>query len=271
MEYGEVAERVMKRQHFIKCVLAACAGLFISLYFTSCNKPAPELKKVRVLFIGNSLTCENDLPGVLAGLAKSRNFAMEHDQYTPGGYTLAQHSRDPRLLEKINKGDWDFVVLQEQSEMPAYSWAQTEVLPYAQKLSELIKSSNPRAQIAFFMTMARKNGEQRDILNSPEIGTYDGMQRKLNASYIKMAGENQGLAVPVGPAWENVRSQEPSLNLYADEVHPNLTGTYLAACVFYGVLFKDTPAGLPHPPQIDADTAKFLQKAAGDAIAAEVK
>ncbi|MCX5784397.1 MAG: SGNH/GDSL hydrolase family protein [Elusimicrobia bacterium] len=261
----------VKRQRLIKYSLIIYAFLFISLSFVSCGKAPGFAKEIKVLFIGNSLTFVNDLPGLTAGLARSRNFKMEYESYAPGGYTLSQHAGDPRLLEKINKGGWDFVVLQEQSEMPAYPWAQTEVLPYAQTLSRLIRNANPRAQIAFYMTMARKNGEQRDIRNFPEIGTYEGMQRKLNDSYDQMARENQGLAVPVGPAWENVRSQNPSLNLYADDVHPNLTGTYLAACVFYSALFKDSPEGLPHPPQIDDGTAKFLQKAAGDALTPEAK
>ena len=261
----------IRRQRLIKYGLAACAVLFVSFSLVSCKKNPAAGKEIRVLFIGNSLTYVNDLPGLTASLAKSRNSKMEYEMYAPGGYTLSQHAGDPRLLEKINKGGWDFVVLQEQSQMPAYPWARTEVFPYAQKLSRLIRDANPRAQIAFYMTMAGKTGDQRNIGNFPDMATYEGMQLKLNDSYIQMARENQGLIVPVGPAWENVRSQNPSLNLYADDVHPNLTGTYLAACVFYSVLFKDSPAGLPHPQQIDYDTAKDLQKAAGDTIAAEVK
>ena len=260
----------MKKQHLKRC-LAVCAGLLFSFWLISCGKPAPELKKVRVLFIGNSLTYTNDLPGLTAELARSRGIELEHDMYAPGGYTLSQHSRDPVLLEKINKGGWDYVVLQEQSEMPAYPWAPTEVFPYARTLSRIIRDADPRAQVVFFMTMARKFGEQRDVRNFPDIATYEGMQRKLNDSYTGMALENQGILVPVGRVWENVRARNPALNLYGDDVHPNLAGTYLAACAFYAVLFKDSPAGLPHPGPLDDETAAYLQKAVSDTLAAETK
>ena len=264
----------IKRQWLMKYGLAVCAGLFISVCFVSCNNKPPAvipLKKVKVLFVGNSLTYVNDLPGLTAELAKSRNFDMEHDQYAPGGYSLSQHSGDSQLLEKINKGGWDFVVLQEQSQLPAYPWAQTEVIPYAQKLSRLIRDANPRAQVAFYMTMARKNGDHANVRAFPELARYEGMQQKINDTYVQMARENQGLLVPVGLVWKNVRAQKPELNLYGDEVHPNLTGTYLAACVFYSILFKDSPVGLPHPQQIDDDTAKYLQKVTSDTITSEAK
>jgi hypothetical protein len=237
-------------------------------YFRSCpaGSPPAAAKEVRVLFVGNSLTFANDLPGLTAGLAKARNINMAYEMHAPGGYTLAQHAGDPRLLKKINKGTWDLVVLQEQSRMPAYPWAQTEVFPHARTLSRLIRAANPRAQIAFYMTMAKKNGDKANP-DFPELATYAGLQRKLAAAYGRMSEENQGFIVPVGLAWAKVRAQKPGLGLYADEVHPNLAGTYLAACVFYAVLFKDSPVGLPPPPGLDGETAIYLQTAVRDILA----
>ncbi|NLK62193.1 MAG: hypothetical protein GX287_01985, partial [Fusobacteria bacterium] len=47
--------------------------------------------------------------------------------------------------------------------------------------------------------------------------------------------------------WDYVRENNPELNLYAEDysdtpennIHPNLLGTYLAACVFYRTLIGD--------------------------------
>jgi hypothetical protein len=73
---------------------------------------AGESRALRILFVGNSLTYQNDLPHLFAGLAKSRGHDVQVDSYAPGGYRLAQHATDPRLLEKIDGGGWDVVVLQ---------------------------------------------------------------------------------------------------------------------------------------------------------------
>jgi PKD repeat protein len=50
--------------------------------------------------------------------------------------------------------------------------------------------------------------------------------------------------VPVGVAWKNVRAQYPTIELYnADESHPSIYGTYLAACVFYSSIFHKAATG----------------------------
>lgn len=263
-----IAFEAYLKQRFLRYGPVIYASLIIFLFFVSSKESSGEAAKIRVLFIGNSLTFTNDLPRRIAELAKFRNFYVEYDMYAPGGYTLSQHAADPLLLEKINKGTWDFVVLQEQSQLSAFSQEQIqqEVYPYAKKLSRLIRNANSGTRIVFYMTMARKDGDPQNVRISPELGTYKGMQRRISASYMSMAQQNQGLLVPAGLVWENVRSKRPSLDLYADDIHPNRTGTYLIACVFYAILFKDSPVGLPRPEQIDIDTANFLQKVTADIV-----
>ena len=263
--------QIKTRQRFLKYNLAICGIIIIFLFFIPKEQSSGESIKIRVLFIGNSLTSVNDLPRSIAELAKSRNCYMEYDVYAPGGYRLSQHAADPLVLKKINQRAWDFVVLQEQSQLPAFSQEQVqrEIYPYAKKLSQLIRNANPKARIVFYMTMANKNGNPQNFHIFPELGTYEGMQRRINASYISMAQQNQGLVVPVGLVWENVRLKRPSLDLYTDDTHPNPVGTYLTACVFYEILFKDSPVGLPHSKQIDDNTANFLQRITDNTVTSE--
>ncbi len=237
-------------------------------FFLPSNYSSSEPVKIRVLFIGNSLTYVNDLPRMIAGLAKSRNFSLEYDSYAPGGYRLSQHASDVLLEEKINKGAWDFVVLQEQSQLPALSQEEvkSEVYPFAQRLSQSIRQANPRARVVFYMTMARRNGDAKNAKAFPEVATYAGMQRRINFSYTHMAQQNRGLLAPVGVVWQKVRLDRPAINLYADDTHPNIAGSYLAACVFYASFFKDTPVGLSHPKGIEDDTALYLQEMAEETI-----
>ena len=232
------------------------------------NEAFTQGQKIRVLFIGNSLTFVNDLPHMVADLARSRHVDMECDMYAPGGHTFFEHAADPLLRAKIDQGTWDFVVLQEQSQIPALdqTYVQQYIYPYAQKLSESVRKANPQARVVFYMTMAKKNGDRQTISGRSEVLTYDAMQRRINASYTVMAQHNSALLAPVGVAWANVRARNKSLELYADEKHPNLLGTYLAACVITDVILKDNPGELSNPPQIDRGTAIYLQRMAGEAV-----
>ena len=57
-------------------------------------------------------------------------------------------------------GNWDFVVLQEQSQYPSFPlWqVEQEVFPYANQLNELIHEYNECGNTVFFMTWGRKMG-----------------------------------------------------------------------------------------------------------------
>ncbi len=257
----------MRRSFFIKFGLVVFAALLVPFSSVHCEeKPASPAaaKPLRVLFIGNSLTYMNDLPGLTARLAKSRNFVMEYATYTPNGYSFAKHAASLKAQRKIEAG-WDLVVLQAQSQPPEAPPAAAQFYLDAQKLSQAARKANPGVKVAFYETMARKNGAARKGRAAAEADSYEGLQKKVNEAYSKLALENQGILIPVGEAWQKLRAQRPALELYQDEVHPNLTGTYLAACVFYSVVFADTPVGLPYPPEIDAETASSIQTLANEA------
>ncbi|MEI7529176.1 MAG: DUF4886 domain-containing protein [Elusimicrobiota bacterium] len=258
----------MRRASFIKSGLVFFAALLVPFSSVHCEeKPASPAaaKPLRVLFIGNSLTYMNDLPGVTARLAKARNFTMEYATYTPNGYSFAKHAASLKAQRKIEAGGWDLVVLQAQSRIPEVPLAAAQFYQDAQKLSQAARKANPGVKVAFYETMARKNGAARKGRSSAAADSYEGQQKKVNDAYSKMALENQGLLIPVGEVWQKLRAQRPALDLYQDEVHPSLTGTYLAACVFYAIIFEDNPAGLPYPPEIDAETASSIQTLANEA------
>lgn len=247
-------------RHAITYIGLGCIGLIGVTILSAEKDNSIAVPPVRILFVGNSLTSANDLPGILANMAKARGHSLECDMHSPGGYRFSQHAIDAGLKKKINKGTWDFVVLQEQSQLPALGeqWL-TDVFSNATKLCQIIRQANPKAQIAFYMTMAKKNGDPDNVQAIPEIGTYAGMQDRLIKSYTTMAQQNNALLIPAGTIWKNVRADKPTLELYGDVTHPNVTGTYLVACAFYAALFKDTPVGLTHPRQVGTDIATYLQ------------
>jgi hypothetical protein len=207
-----------------------------------------------VLFVGNSLTHANNLPGMVADIVKSHDREMIYDSYTPGGARLANHASNPKVMQKMNDRDWDFVVFQEQSQYPGFSPKQLskDVFPYAKRLVEAAKRNSDNTNIVFYMTMARRNGDPDNKNVSPELLTYEGMQKRVNRCYIEMGKNNRALIAPVGEVWKVIRKENPSLNLYSDNVHPNATGTYLAACVFYAVLFNSSSVDSYIPSHVDS-------------------
>jgi hypothetical protein len=63
---------------------------------------------------------------------------------------------------------------------------------------------------------------------------------------MRAAKETKSIVAPVGIAWADVASKEPSIDLYyKDGAHPSPAGTYLNACVFYATIFGRSPVGLP--------------------------
>ncbi|MBK9074722.1 MAG: PKD domain-containing protein [Flavobacteriales bacterium] len=59
----------------------------------------------------------------------------------------------------------------------------------------------------------------------------------------------------------------PLINLYqADESHPSVEGTYLAACVFYSTLFQQSCAGASFTSSLPPATAAILQGIASTTV-----
>ncbi len=239
--------------------LVAILLAFAGFYLTSIHG---NVRTVRVLFIGNSLTAVNNLPGMVADIAKSHGYKMIYDSYTQGGARLAQHASNANVLQKLKEQPWDFVVLQEQSQFPGFSHKQlsTDVFPYAKRLAEAAKKAHRHTSVVFYMTMARRNGDPANRQVSSELLTYEGMQTRVNWCYLEMAKNNHALIAPVGEVWKRIHKQSPDLNLYSDDTHPNKTGTYLAACVFYATFFRSPSTGSSVPRQVNLVTAQSLQK-----------
>ena len=124
-----------------------------------------------VLFIGNSYTYVNDLPGLLASVAQSAGDSVIYDSNCIGGYTFQLHSTNATTLQKIAQGNFNYVVLQEQSQLPSFpiSQVQSSVYPYARTLDSLITIANPCTETVFYMTWGRKNGDASNCANWPPL------------------------------------------------------------------------------------------------------
>lgn len=224
--------------------------------------------QTRVLFLGNSYTAVNDLPGVFDSLSTQGGETVVTSSVTPGGFTFQQHVSNAASLSALAQ-PWDFIVLQEQSQRPSFSPTQvaSDVYPYAEQLDSMAALSDSCTRTVFYMTWGRKNGDAMNCPSYPPVCTYAGMQQRLRDSYLQMANDNNAIVAPAGVAWQRSILQDPTLNLYdMDESHPNMEGTYLTACVMYATIFQKDPALLSWDGGLAPATASFLRGIASQVV-----
>jgi len=238
-----------------------CFYLFCLFVWTATSLQAQQTK--RIFFIGNSYTFYNDLPGLVDSIANNQGNDVVSGSSTPGGAQLVQHVSNSTTLNGIRQGNWDFVVIQEQSQKPSFPDAQvaTDVYPYAEQLNDTIEQYNPCGETAFFMTWGRKNGDQQNCQFFAPLCTYEGMQNRLRKAYLQMATDNAAICSPVGAVWSVVRDSFPAIELYtADESHPSYAGSYLTACTFYAALFREPVSSVTYYGSLADSTAQRIQR-----------
>ena len=216
----------------IFCAFLIFAGVIASSVFSQRNSAQQKnLKPIRVLFVGNSLTFYHQMPKVLANLAiSSRKFPQLYTyMYAPGGYSLERNFNEGNALKIIKDLNWDYVVLQEGSHVTITN--NKKFIEYSRKFDDQIKKAGSKT--CFYMTWAYRDDPN---MFGPVSRAYDEIAKELDA-----------FVAPAGLAWQAVLKRDPNIVLYDnDKVHQSPAGTYLTACVFYITLTGRNPEGLPN-------------------------
>jgi hypothetical protein len=156
------------------------------------------------------------------------------------------------------KPGWEWIVLQQG---PSSVEVNRDTLRIATKLFRDLTDTT-KTKTALFSAWPQSNRVQ-DFPRAIE-------------SYKLAATDVSGMYLPVAPAWLGAWSREPSIQLYADGLHPSIAGAYLSALVVYGRLFNvATVKGLPSSLRLHSGatfsiapaTAAILQAAADSALA----
>lgn len=215
----------------------------------STRKTQQSNELTKILFIGNSFTARNNLPALLTQLAAARGHAIEHRLISAGGASLRMHWNAGTAPNAIESGQYDYVVLQEQSTLPIKNAKRMH--ENVRLFDEAIKAAGARTVL--YLTWAREH--------SPES------QHAIDEAYLTIGAELDAIVVPVGMAWERfVKEHEEPVLYDKDQSHPSLAGSYLAACVFFAVLFDEDPCGIDSEvPKMSAAERAILQQTAWQA------
>jgi len=246
-------------------LLAACVSLAAAQPAPAVKKPQVDTPK-KILFVGNSYLYYNDsIHNHYRRLVAEGGIATEKDQtikiVTIGGAPLAHHDVKG-LLEPGRlgmKSAYDVVVLQGNSGA-ALSDARRKSFhdKVVEFNAEIVKTG---AKTALYMTHAYV---------APNKNASPDMVRKVEDLYVSTGNEVGALVIPVGLAFEESYRRRPDFRLHKDYdgSHPNLDGSYLAACVVYASLQGKSPVGNPYDyfGAVDKASTAYLQQVAWDTV-----
>jgi len=220
------------------------------------DDPVPDpAATTRILFVGNSLTYVNDLPGMVKALADSAGITgVQTAQIAKPDYALEDHWNDGQAGNVIGRGGWHLVVMQQGPSAVLANRA--NLRQWAATFADLIKSK-AGAPAMYQVWPAQVN-----------FSDFDASAE----SYRLAAQDINGLFLAAGNAWRAAWANDAGLPLYGpDGLHPSVTGTYLAALTIFGGVFHrsviGSPRGLRVPAgsiQLDAAQALLLQQAADE-------
>jgi hypothetical protein len=197
------------------------ALVLTALLFAAGSSAAAPPQSLRVLFVGNSLTATNALPAHVADLASATGRTLEYRTVAFGGYNLEDHWNNGEARRALADGGWDVVVMQQGPS--AFPESQADLRLWATR----------------FADEARSHGTRPALLTVWPEGWRAAALRDVIRSYSRAAVAARAELLPAGVAWQLAWRCNARTPLYGpDDFHPSPTGTYAAALVVYGRLFR---------------------------------
>ena len=239
-----------------------------------------------ILMMGNSYTSANSLDSLVDGVMNAASNPANVTSLTGGGMRLSQHSSNVGTAghqwnNTLNNGAWNWVVLQDQSQIPGFPRSQQEWIDSKNGAVQLAQTIDDKgADSVLMMTWGRRDGDSMNTQRFPDFST---MQDELEAGYLdyrdNMSSNGDVWIAPVGLAFEYIHdkivadggtptnSGNTFYNLYSgDGSHPSLSGSYLAAVVIYATITGDDPVGLSHSTSLSNSLVLELQQAASATV-----
>jgi hypothetical protein len=205
---------------------------------------APVEGEVALLFMGNSHTAVNDVPGMVTTMVRAALPTKSVASMTaPGIMFLDERVQDGATLQLLRGRRWNVVVLQ------------------AQRSSSSWTVDYPITGAVSLVRMAREAGAVPILF--PEWPRRDVIESQLLYNlYVSIAREGAACVAPIPQAFDLAIARHPSLVLHAaDGNHSAPAGAFLAALILAATATGISPADMPFLPGIgvsDEDQARLL-------------
>lgn len=259
--------KIYARMKTIKIIAAGLFLLFLS--GSSINRldaafdGAKDPKRMKVLFIGNSITYYNSMPVIFKSLAIAAGESISVESWTRGGVILGYFALNKNAAKIINKEKWDYVVLQDGDYHIIYPEDHVRLEAYVKTLRDLILANNPETKILFHMLHALKGGLTHDNVHYD----YNAFMQKIIEGTTAFANKADLEIAPVGIAWNDMVVNQPQIELYApDGMHPSYAASYLIACVYLSEIFQKSSVGNSYTGGLAETGARIIQTVASDTV-----
>ncbi len=164
------------------------------IHLEKCSDPAAPQQSF--LFIGNSFTYYGNMPLQFLNLAKERSPSKELKVFFHAGpgLTWSQHIREKRTEEILShSGKWDFVILQDQSEMSLHPLKRKMMSLNCQWFVQRIKKFNGKTVL--LMTWCDLDKPQDQIA--------------ISKGYRELADKFGAIVIPAGELFLEVTQKDP--------------------------------------------------------------
>ncbi len=118
-----------------------------------------SLSAENILFIGNSYT--GGIKKTVTELFKKQNSNSKIEYISPGGKNLMFHVKNPKTIDKIKNGNWDKIVLQDQSQTPALPGYNKIFHDATAEFTKLFKTLKKQPKVYYYMTWGRRDGDKK--------------------------------------------------------------------------------------------------------------
>lgn len=183
--------------------------------------PLPHAAPLNILFVGNSLTGYNDLPGLFKSLAVGAGQTPYVEVSLKFGKSIADHLADPKFLKQLKK-PWDFIVVQDYS-----TTAQKDPKALLNHVFDLRAKAGAKPKLVLFETWPWAT-ENRHVMT------------KIDATYVRSAKLSNTAVLHIGDAFVQV-SDKTEIGMYVDERHPTPIASYLSALMFLKFFYRIDP------------------------------
>jgi len=220
-------------------LVAAIGALLLAVPTGAARSP------LRILFVGNSLTATNDLPGVVTAIGRAAGVTVETRTFAPGGFALEDHWAAGVARDALASGHWDYVVMQQGPSSLADS--RLNLIEWARRWSALARSHGTTPVLLTVWPEQYRSAFFGDVIRN----------------YHDAAVQSNALLAPAGRAWLSALGAHPAPKLYGpDGFHPSRLGTYVAALTVYARL----TGAVPRVTGLDRRTAAVVRAAVVSAL-----
>lgn len=213
--------------------------------------PTPTTADITLLFMGNSHTLVNDVPGMVTAMMRAgipgKTVA---EAVAPGSMFLEERLHHVVTVNLMRSQDWSFVILQAQQ------YSSSGQFTYStEEAKELVRISRQANAIPIMFPEWPRRG-------------FDETDRIFDL-HVSIAQATPACVAPIPQSFDLALSRHPALTLHAsDGNHSAPAGAFLAALVMYATMSGRSPADLPNFSQfaVNAATQTELRGIAAETV-----